>query len=150
LKGIAVSCKFVEDAALAMLPRFPALRALMPMDVADEGFRHVGGCEGLEELWCMYCRDTGDRATEHIAGLKLKTYYAGSTRITDRSLDILSRISSLERIELQSCQHVTNEGVSRLVALPNLRRLQVESCRNVTRAGVSGFAPTVRVSYSSI
>jgi hypothetical protein len=150
LKGIAVSCKFVEDRALAMLPRFPALRALMPMDVADEGFRHVGRCEGLEELWCMYCRDTGDRATEHVAGLRLKTYYAGSTRITDRSLDILSRITSLERVELQSCQHVTNKGVGRLAALPNLRQLQVESCRNVTRAGVSGFAPPVRVSYSSV
>jgi hypothetical protein len=150
LKGIAVSCKFVDDGALAVLPRFPALRALMPMDVADEGFRHVGRCEGLEELWCMYCRDTGDRATEHVAGLRLKTYYAGSTRITDRSLDILSRITSLERIELQSCQRVTDRGIGRLAALPSLRRLQVESCRNVTRAGVSGFAPPVRVSYSSV
>jgi hypothetical protein len=60
LKGLAVSCKYVDDQALAMLPRFPSLRALMPMDVSDEGFRHVGRCERLEQLWCMYCRDTGD------------------------------------------------------------------------------------------
>jgi hypothetical protein len=57
LKGIAISCKHVSDAALAMLPRFPAFRALMPTDVPDEGFRHVGRCEqavrltrGVEEL----------------------------------------------------------------------------------------------------
>ena len=45
------------------------------MDVGDEGFRHVGQCAGLESLWCMYCRDTTDRATEHILGLpRLKRY----------------------------------------------------------------------------
>ena len=80
LRGLAVSCKNVDDSALSALPRFPALRGLMPMDVPDEGFRHVGRCEQLEDLWCMYCRDTGDTATGHIAGLsRLKSYYAGPT-----------------------------------------------------------------------
>jgi hypothetical protein len=69
LRGLAVSCKNVDDASLSVLPRFPALRALMPMDVPDEGFRHVGRCEQLEDLWCI-CRDTGDIATEHIAGCR--------------------------------------------------------------------------------
>ena len=78
LRGLAVSCKNVDDDGSSALPRFPALRELMPMDVPDDGFRHVGRCEQLEALWCMYCRDTGDAATEHIAGLsRLKTYYAG-------------------------------------------------------------------------
>ena len=54
LKGLAVSCKNVDDASLAALARFPDLRELMPMDVTDEGFRHVGRCERLEKLWCMY------------------------------------------------------------------------------------------------
>lgn len=31
LRGLAVSCQGVDDAALALLPRFPALRELMPM-----------------------------------------------------------------------------------------------------------------------
>ena len=44
----------------------------------------------------MYCRDTGDLATEHIAGLpNLKEYYAGQPRITDRSLEILGTMPSL-------------------------------------------------------
>ena len=69
--------KNVDDAALSMLPSFPALKELMPMDVSDQGFRHVGHCEQLERLVCMYCRDTGDLATEHISGLsRLKSYYA--------------------------------------------------------------------------
>ena len=104
LRGLAVSCKNVDDEALATLPRFPALTDLMPMDVPDAGFRHVGRCENLEGLWCMYCRDTTDAATEHIAGLtKLKTYYAGQTKITDRSLEILSRMPSLESLEFWNC-----------------------------------------------
>ena len=70
LRGIAVSCKQVDDAALAVLPRFPALRDLVPMDVNDSGFRHVGACEGLERLWCMYCQETGDAATEQIASAR--------------------------------------------------------------------------------
>ncbi|MGH9851734.1 MAG: hypothetical protein ACREBD_18010, partial [Blastocatellia bacterium] len=109
LRGLSVSCKNVDDAALSALPRFPALRGLMPMDVLDDGFRHVGRCEQLENLWCMYCRDTGDAATEHIAGLsKLKTYYAGATKITDRSLEILGRMTSLETIEFWECAGITD------------------------------------------
>ena len=150
LKGLAASCKFVDDHALSLLPRFPSLRALMPMDVSDDGFRHVGRCERLEELWCMYCRDTGDVATEHVSGLKLKTYYAGYTQITDRSLDILSRMTTLDRIELHGCNHITDAGVRRLAALPRLRRLSIEGCRNLTRAAAAGFNAEVRVTYSTI
>lgn len=150
LEGLAASCKFVADDALALLPRFPSLRALMPMDVSDDGFRHVGKCERLEELWCMYCRDTGDAATGHIAGLKLKTYYAGATKMTDRSLEILSRMPTLEHIQLHACHGITDAGAHRLASLPRLRRLEFEGCRNLTRAAATGFGPQVRVTYSAI
>jgi hypothetical protein len=150
LKGIAVSCKFVDDGALAMLPFFPSLRAFMPMDVTDEGFRHVGRCEGLEELWCMYCQETGDAATAHIAGLRLASYYAGATRITDRSLAALGKMSTLERINLHACPYVTDGGLRHLAALPRLRELTIDSLRNVTRAGLGLFSPSVRVSYSTV
>ncbi|HSB54864.1 MAG TPA: hypothetical protein VLD58_10930, partial [Gemmatimonadales bacterium] len=81
LRGLGVSCRQVEDSALAVLPEFPVLRELMPMDVPDAGFRHVGRCTRLERLWCMYCRDTTDAATAELSGLsRLGTYYAGRTR----------------------------------------------------------------------
>src|SRR5947208_12257628 len=99
----------------------------MPMDVPDAGFRHVGACQKLEALWCMYCRDTGDAATAHLAGLpRLKTYYAGQTRITDRSLEILSGMRSLERLVFSACAGVTNRGIAQLAALPRLRELSLE------------------------
>ena len=88
--------------------------------------------------------------TVELAGLRLKTYYAGYTKITDRSLGMLSRMSTLERIELEGCHAVTDAGVRQLARLSHLRTIRIESCRNVTRAGVTGFAPGVRVSYSSV
>lgn len=149
LKGLAVSCKNVDDAALAALPRFPALTQLMPMDVPDTGFRHVGRCEQLENLWCMYCRDTGDTATGHLASLaKLKSYYAGATQITDRSLEMLGRMPSLERLEFWQCVGITDVGVVALARLPRLREVSLDGLPNVSRQGVSVFPEHVRVNYS--
>jgi hypothetical protein len=149
LKGLAVSCKFVDDAALAMLPAFPALKELMPMDVSDEGFRHVGRCDGLESLVLMYCRDTTDVATEHIHALpRLKKYHAGYTQITDRTLEMLSRMSSLEEISFEGCKRITDAGLAALANLPHLRELSAGNCPNVTRASISAFPPTIRVNYS--
>ena len=90
LKTLGVSCLNVDDAALAALPDFPALRELMPMDVPDAGYRHIAKCRDLEVLTLMYCRDTGDGATEHIAALpRLKKYFASYTKITDRTPELL-------------------------------------------------------------
>ena len=98
----------------------------------------------------MYCSDTGDAATDRIAGLRLKTYYAGATKITDRSLEVLGRMQTLERVNLHHCQRVSDGGLRHLAALPRLREFTIEGSRNVTRAGLRAFAPSVRVSYSSI
>jgi hypothetical protein len=148
LRGLSVSCRNVDDAGLSALPHFPALRELMPMDVPDDGFRHVGRCERLESLHCMYCRDTGDAATQHIAGLpRLTTYYAGQTRITDRSLEVLGRIGSLERVQFEGCAGVTDAGLAHLTRLPRLREIILGGCPGITRAGAAGFPATVRVDY---
>lgn len=148
LKGLAVSCKNVDDVALSALPHFPALRSLMPMDVSDDGFRHVGQCGRLEELWCMYCRDTGDAATEQIAGLsRLKTYYAGKTKITDRSLEILGSMPSLESLEFWECAGISNGGLAHLAGLPYLREITVGGSPNVTREGMAIFPATIRANF---
>lgn len=147
LRGLAVSCKRVDDASLAALASFLMLQFLMPMDVSDEGFRHVGACSRLRSLWCMYCRDTGDRATEHIAGLRLEYYYAGKTKITDRSLEILSRMTTLEKIELWETAGITDAGVAALATLPRLREIEISGAPKVTRRGMSLFPPNVRVSF---
>jgi hypothetical protein len=148
LKGLAVSCKFVDDTALASLPQFPSLKELMPMDVRDDGFRNVGRCERLESLILMYCRDTTDVATSHIVGLpNLKKYHAGYTLITDASLEMLSRIKSLEEISFEGCKFITDAGIPFLTTLPRLRVISIGGCPKVTRSATSGFASEVRINY---
>jgi hypothetical protein len=150
LRGIAISCKNVGDDSLCLLPKFPALRQFMPMDVSDAGFKHVGRCEDLEALWCMYCRDTGDAATGHIGKLKqLKHYYAGQTKITDRSLEILGRMASLERLEFWNCDGLTDTGIASLAALPRLQEVTLDGLRGVTKNVLSLFHSRVRVNYNS-
>ena len=125
LQGLSVSCLNVEDAGIATLPTFPALRELMPMDVPDAGYRHIGKCRGLESLVLMYCRATGDEATTHIAGLeRLTKYFASYTRITDRTPELLATMPSLESVDLDSCAGITERGVAALVA-SRLRRVSV-------------------------
>jgi hypothetical protein len=149
LRGLAVSCKQVDDAGLAALSRFPALQELMPMDVADDGYRYVGQCAQLESLVLMYCRETTDRATEHIGSLpNLKKYFASYTKITDRSMEILSRMSSLEHISFYGCDGVTNAGVAKLAALPRLREVQVAG-RQITAEAAAAFTPLISVEIGS-
>ena len=126
LRSLSVSCKNVDDAGLSALPRFPSLRELMPMDVPDDGYRHIGRCEKLESLVLMYCRETGDVATSHITGLaNLEKYFASYTRATDRTLQFLAGIPSLESIDLSAIPGMTNAGVAALTALPRLRFLRL-------------------------
>jgi hypothetical protein len=134
---------------LSALPRFPALRELTPIDVQDAGFLHIGRCERLERLTCMYCRDTTDTATKHIAGLTLKHYYAGLTRITDRSLEILGRMRSLEQVEFYECAGVTDAGLVFLAGLPYLREVHFHGLPDVTLEGTRVYPPHVRVKYST-
>jgi hypothetical protein len=122
----------------------------MPMDGPDEGFRHVGRCERLEKVTCMYCRDTGDAATAHLTGLtRLKAYYAGQTRITDRSLELLGGMQSLEWLGFEACAGVTNAGIAFLAHLPRLKELSVGLMPGVTREAIASFPAHVRVSFES-
>ena len=145
IRGLSVSCLSVSDAAVAALPDFPALRELMPMDIPDAGYRHVGRCRDLESLILMYCRDTTDAATGHITGLSKLSYYFNSyTTITDRTPEILSTMDSLERITFDACHGLTDAGIAHLARLPRLRELSVAG-RGVTAAMGRPFPPTVAV-----
>jgi hypothetical protein len=147
LRGLSVSCLNVSDAAIAALPDFPALRELMPMDIPDAGYRHVGRCRDLESLILMYCRDTTDAATERITGLSKLTYYFNSyTTITDRTPEILSTMDSLERITFDACHGLTDAGIAHLARLPRLRELSVAG-RGVTAAARKAFPASVVASF---
>lgn len=148
LRALAVSCVNVDDTGLAALPEFPALRELMPMGIPDEGFGHIARCADLEALTLMYCRETTDAATEHIAVLpKLKRYFNSYTAVTDRTPELLSGINSLEIITFDRCPRLTNAGIAMLARLPRLKEIGVTG-PGVTGAVATAFPPGVKVHYS--
>jgi hypothetical protein len=147
LRALGIGCQKVDDAALSTLPDFPSLRKITPIGFQDWGFLHIGRCPKLEDLSCMYCRDTTDVSTEHIAGLRLKKYYAGLTQITDRSLEILGRMDSLEVVEFFETKSVTDAGLAHLAKLPRLVRVELFGLPHVTLAGTKVFPARVQVNY---
>lgn len=148
LTSLSVSCKNVDDASIAALPAFPSLRELMPMDIPDAGYRHIGRCDELTSLVLMYCRDTSDAATENITSMpKLAKYFASYTQITDRTPEFLCGVQSLEAITFDSCAGLTNDGIAKLARLPKLKELRV-SGQQLTRAVTAHFGGGVRVYYS--
>jgi len=149
LRSLSVSCKNVDDAGLSTLPDFPGLVELMPMDVADDGYRHIGKCERLESLILMYCRETTDVATGHIAALpRLVRYFASYTKITDRTPEILGTMISIERVEFSSCAGLTTAGIAKLARLPKLREVSVGGMPKVSSEITAAFPSSVRVNYS--
>jgi hypothetical protein len=145
LRGLSVSCRNVDDSGVSALPKFPALKELMPMDVPDAGYRHVGACTALESLVLMYCRDTTDAATEQIVRLpNLTSYFNSYTTITDRTPELLSMMNSLERVTFDTCHGLTDAGIAKLARLPNLRELRV-SGRQITTAVGRPFSASVMV-----
>ena len=149
LRSLGIGCKNVDDTALSTLPEFPALWELTPIGFQDDGFRHIGRCPQLERLTCMYCRETGDAATEHIKDLAITYYYAGLTQITDRSLEILGGMQSLEQVDLYECLKITDSGLPFLGRLAKLREVHLDGLPGVTLAGTKVFRPGVHVYYST-
>ena len=149
LRRFGVSCANVSDHALSTLPAFPALREITPIDFTDAGFRHIGRCERLEGLQCMYCRSTTDAATEQIAALQLRTYYAGLTLITNRSLGIHDAMDSLKQIEFSECLSITDAGLAALATLPRLRELNVSGSPGISLEGTRVFPTHLRVRYET-
>jgi hypothetical protein len=149
LRTLGVSCQHVDDAVLAMFADFPSLESLTPIGMRDSGFRHIGRCASITRLTCMYCRETTDEATAHVARLPLRYYYAGLTQITDRSLEILGHMPTLEQAEFYETTGLTDAGLHWLAALPNLREVAFDSLPGVTLAGTRVFPSHVRVRYTT-
>ena len=118
------------------------------MDIPDAGYRHIGKCGRLESLVLMYCRETSDAATEQITGLPLlRSYFASYTRITDRTPELLSTMSSLESVTFDKCAGVTNAGIRHLTRLPHLKLLGISGQR-ITADVAAAFSSAVNVHYS--
>jgi hypothetical protein len=71
------------------------------------------------------------------------------TLITDASLEILGRLTTLEKLEFWQCLALTDAGVAHLASLPKLRELEIHNSPHVS-AGIGRlFRDGVRVTSGS-
>ena len=56
-------------------------------------------------------------------------------KITDRSLEVLAGLSTLEWIEREHTVQVTNSGIVALALLPNLQQVSIGACRRSRATG---------------
>ena len=149
LTSMGVGLENVDDEALALFPEFPALRELTPIGVRDPGFRHVGRCTRLERLTCMYCRESGDEATAHIAGLQ------DSLLLRRADADHRSQPGDPRRHGVAGAGGAlrVQRRDRRRPAVPRgaaaLREVALDCLPGVTFAGTKVFPAGVRVRYST-
>jgi hypothetical protein len=70
-------------------------------------------------------------------------------RVTDRSLEILGSMESLEQVDLYECLKVTDAGLPFLARLPKLREVRLDALPGVTLEGTKVFGLGVHVYYST-
>lgn len=70
------------------------------------------------------------------------------TRITDCSLEILSRMETLEKLEFWQCMAITDAGVAHLAALPKLQQVEIYNSPHVSQNITRLFREAVRVRYA--
>lgn len=161
LSNLSIGSKKCPDEGLACLKNFQALKVFWFANeniFTDEAFQYVAQAPNLETLVNMYVREydedynlitaTTDRSTEYLAqAKKLKAYHVWGSFITDRSLEILASMKTLEDLLFYNCPHLTNEGVAQLTSLPRLRKLDLQANSQLTEKVVEHFDRSVQVNY---
>jgi hypothetical protein len=149
-RGLGVSLKNVDDEALSALPRFAALEELTPIDVRDEGFRHVGGCLAAHAA-DVHVLPRDDRCGD---GTHRRTTVLVLLRGTDADHRSKSRGAgrdgdAIEQVELYECKGVTDAGFPFLARLPRLHEVHLDGLPGVTLEETKIFPAHVCVHYTT-
>ena len=87
-------------------------------------------------------------ALRELTPMKLKTFHAGASQITDHSPEIPGKMTSLEGLEFWQCLKLTGAGVGCLSSLPNLKEITLAGLPPVTVDVTTKFPASVSVIYS--
>lgn len=120
--------------------------------ISDIGIGHLAGIDdeacqassNLEEIILQDCQKLTDESLRHIAdGLARvqRINLSFCVSVTDTGLKSLSRLSSLEGLNLRSCDNVSDIGIGFLAEdAQALKCLDVSFCTNVTDAAMKHIA----------
>jgi F-box and leucine-rich repeat protein 14 len=98
----------------------------------------------------LSCDNITDKGLEHLANLtsleRLNLW--GCYNITDKDLEHLTNLTSLERINLLCCYNITDKGIEHLANLTSLKELDLAGCENITDKGLEQLEKLRRVNHS--
>jgi hypothetical protein len=149
LRSFSLSNCYVTDHGLSQLEKNSRLRGLnlISIPVTDEGMRSIGKLPDLSRLWLQNLPIT-DAGLDHLSRLPLndvmlirskitdegfRRFATGKsfrvlcvwgTSITDRSLEGIRGMTSLEHLDIE-WTGITDEGLKVLETLPSLKNLSV-------------------------
>ena len=83
--------------------------------------------------------DEGAAALKRFAHLRA-VLHCGSSTITDAGLGIMSTISSLEALDLECSEAISDASLAGLARMPNLRWVDFSFCNRLTPSAISEFA----------
>jgi len=119
------------DRGMAHVKKIPSLRILSFHEgvccITDAGLAHVGEMPKVELLLLDVTGPVTDDGIRHLAKMpSLRKLGIKSPLISDRGLEYLGRIKTLESLTLPQDQHgITDAGLIHLGRLPNLRSLGI-------------------------
>src|SRR5262249_25983667 len=118
----------VELIDLASLPHLERLD-LLHTRITDEGMLNLKPAVNIRELNLYYAELVTDQGMSAIKNWKqLKRLNLRGTRVANGTLEIVSRLTQLEALDIANSQ-VTDNGMDQLIALTNLKELALGRSR---------------------
>jgi Leucine-rich repeat (LRR) protein len=118
----------VEMIALARLPHLERLD-LSHTRITDEGLLHLRTAPKIQDLSLYYAELITDQGMAAIQNWKhLRRLNVRGTRISDGTLEIVSRLTQLEALDVAGTQ-ITDHGLDHLLTLTQLRELSLGRSR---------------------
>jgi hypothetical protein len=122
---------WINDVEMIDLARLPSLEQLdlSHTRITDEGMLHLKPALRIADLNLYYAELITDQGMTAIRDWKrLKRLNLRGTRISDGTLQIVSRMTGLEALDIANTQ-VTDNGLDYLLTLTNLRELAIGRSR---------------------
>ncbi|MDO5567034.1 MAG: hypothetical protein Q4G59_10295, partial [Planctomycetia bacterium] len=144
LESLSLRGNFVNnDSVFASIGKLPRLRnlQLVAIPITDVGLSYLGQLRTLTILSVWECPQvTGVGFNAFASAQSLVTIDATDSRITDEGAIALSRIKSIERLELSHNEQITDRGIEAIAQMPRLKRLELKACNGITDAALDMLA----------
>ncbi len=125
----------------------PVILDISFTDVTEKGLLLLGQCKDLQQLNISGLPVTTE-VLERLSSSRISTLTLGSTAVDSKGLAAIAKMPELITLKLDSCQNVTDEGLSHLRNKP-LSSLSVKFCR-ISPAAICDLPELIRLDMDRV